>query len=76
MNHKIRSCLFVLLFVGAMAVVVLFSGFNEEMTGSIVVNSIACYENQDCDDRMEQTEDICRNPGTEYSLCVNKPLRS
>lgn len=33
---------------------------------------IACYQDKDCDDRIEQTDDICRNPGTTYSLCVNR----
>ncbi|HLC71388.1 MAG TPA: hypothetical protein VJI32_05240 [Candidatus Nanoarchaeia archaeon] len=33
---------------------------------------IACYSDQDCDDTIAQTKDICRNPGTEYSVCVNK----
>ena len=34
--------------------------------------SIACYEDKDCDDKTEATEDLCRNPGTTFSLCVNK----
>ncbi len=33
---------------------------------------IACYDDQDCDDRMAATEDTCKNPGTEFSLCVNQ----
>lgn len=33
---------------------------------------IACYEQADCDDRLAATADLCRNPGTEFSLCVNK----
>ncbi len=36
---------------------------------------IACYSAQDCDDTIAQTSDICRNPGTEYSVCINKPKR-
>ena len=36
---------------------------------------VACYSDDDCDDTLPQTEDICRNPGTEYSVCVNRPLR-
>ena len=37
--------------------------------------SVACHSNNDCDDAIPATEDICRNPGTEFSLCVNKPTR-
>lgn len=33
---------------------------------------IACEEDGDCDDKIEATEDFCRNPGTEFSLCVNQ----
>lgn len=33
---------------------------------------IACYADEDCDDNIVQTDDFCRNPGTENSLCVNK----
>lgn len=33
---------------------------------------VACYDDEDCDDTIAQTEDICRNPGTENSLCVNR----
>lgn len=36
---------------------------------------IACYSDQDCDDTIVQTNDICRNPGTEYSVCVQKPKK-
>lgn len=36
---------------------------------------VACYSDQDCDDTISQTEDICRNPGTENSVCVNKPKK-
>lgn len=34
--------------------------------------SVACYTDKDCDDKTEATDDICRNPGTTYSLCVNR----
>ncbi len=35
---------------------------------------IACYDDSDCDDRISATADVCKNPGTEFSLCVNKLL--
>ena len=43
------------------------------LTGA-VVNVVACFEDADCNDNIAATEDICRNPGTEYSLCVNKKI--
>ena len=43
------------------------------LTGA-VVNHVACFEDADCNDNIAATEDICRNPGTEYSLCVNKKI--
>ena len=35
--------------------------------------TIACRENEDCDDKVTETADICRNPGTLNSLCVYLP---
>lgn len=71
MHHKIKSVLMILLLVGIMVILSLFIG-SGGITGSTVVNTIACYQHSDCDDRLEKTEDLCRNPGTKYSLCVNK----
>jgi len=73
MNYKLKSILFILLFVAVMVSIGLFANFDNGITGSATGGSIACYENSDCDDKIERTEDICRNPGTEFSLCVNKP---
>ena len=75
MDHKTKSFLLVLLLLTIMAMIGVFANFSEGITGNMVVDSIACYDDSDCDDRVEETEDICRNPGTEYSLCVNKPVR-
>jgi len=36
---------------------------------------VACYSDEDCDDNIPQTDDICRNPGTVNSLCVNKIVK-
>lgn len=33
---------------------------------------VACYEHSDCDDRISATADVCKNPGTEFSICVNR----
>lgn len=60
--------------------------FPASLTGASVANGsvtalctgrscvISCYNDLDCDDRMDATSDICRNPGTRYSLCVNKAI--
>ncbi len=46
-------------------------GTEGTITGATVTE--VCESNDDCDDGIVGTEDICRNPGTEYSLCVNLP---
>ena len=33
---------------------------------------IVCSVDEDCDDKILQTIDRCKNPGTEYSVCINK----
>ncbi len=54
------------------AVISLLSNGGDMFTGSVIVGKIACFDNADCDDGITATEDLCRNPGSEYSLCVNK----
>ncbi len=49
-----------------------FLSEGDSLTGTIVVGEIACYDDKDCDDGIAATEDICRNPGSEFSLCVNR----
>ena len=71
MEHKKRIILLsftLLLIISIMGILV---GTDGSITSSAVVGNIACFEDVDCNDRIERTEDICRNPGTEYSLCVN-----
>lgn len=58
-----------------MVAIGLFLGFNQSIVGSTVAKSVACMSNKDCDDRITATQDICRNPGTINSLCVNKPFK-
>ena len=36
---------------------------------------IVCHSNEECDDGISQTDDICRNPSTVKSLCVNRIIR-
>lgn len=74
MEHKIKSMMLIIVLIIIIAVVgVLVSNENGITSGS-VVKTISCYQDSDCDDRMSETKDICKNSGTEYSLCVNRPI--
>ena len=44
------------------------------ITGSTVINNIACSENSDCNDFSDLTEDVCMNHGTIDSVCFNRLL--
>tara|TARA_Y100000034_G_scaffold14502_1_gene15163 strand:- start:515 stop:685 length:171 start_codon:yes stop_codon:yes gene_type:complete len=44
----------------------------EGLTGATTTKTIACYDHNDCDDKSQYTEDTCKNPGTEHSICINK----
>lgn len=71
MNHKIKSILVIVILLGIVAAIGLLLG-NEGLTGGTTAKIISCYEDSDCNDKTESTEDVCKNPGTEYSLCTNK----
>ena len=71
MNYKTKSILLVT-FLISLVVVVGFLVGQEGLTGATTTKTIACYDNEDCDDKISQTEDVCRNPGTEFSICINK----
>ena len=44
------------------------------LTGGTIIKNVNCYDGADCNDNLENTLDFCQNPGTEKSLCVNKPI--
>ena len=72
MRYKIKLMgivLFVLFLVTVFSLIV-----NNGITGA-VTKQISCNNNIDCNDRSISTTDLCRNPGTEYSLCVNLPIK-
>ncbi len=71
MHYKTKSIFLVLVLAVIMVGIGLFTNY-EGITGATVTKEIVCHEDIDCDDGIEETEDICRNPGTEFSLCVNK----
>ena len=71
MEHKTRIILLSFTLLVVISIMGILVGTDGSITGSTVVGNIACFENSDCNDRIEATEDICRNPDTEYSLCVN-----
>ncbi|MBI2112648.1 hypothetical protein HYT52_03890 [Candidatus Woesearchaeota archaeon] len=72
MDHRLKSLLVVLTLVLAAGFIGLVAG-NGGITGGAITNTIACYEHKDCNDNIQATEDICKNPGTLNSLCINKP---
>ncbi|MFH1682487.1 MAG: hypothetical protein ABIA37_01700 [Candidatus Woesearchaeota archaeon] len=73
MDYKIKSIVLVAVLLVMMITIGFLVNINQGVTGAVVTKSIACYDNSDCDDKIVETEDLCRNPGTEYSLCVNRP---
>ena len=72
MDYRIKSVLLILLFVAILVGVGLFLGFNQSIVGGSVAKTVVCKTNKDCNDWITATEDICRNPGTINSLCINK----
>jgi len=73
MNYTIKYLLLTLVLILLVVVVGILIG-PEGLTGASTSQITVCYNDEDCNDRIPNTEDICKNPGTEYSLCVNKPL--
>ncbi len=71
--YKFKSLIVVLILVSIMAVIGIMVS-KGSITGASVANTISCYNNQDCDDHIQKTEDICKNPGTINSICVNKEI--
>ena len=71
MNHNLKSIILVVILISLIAAIGFLAG-NQGITAAVVGGGIACYDDQDCSDDIAATEDICRNPGTEYSLCINR----
>ena len=71
MNHKLKSLLIVFLLLAVLTAIGFFMGGG--ITGASTAYSVACFDNSDCNDQISTTEDICKNQGTEYALCINKP---
>lgn len=74
--HRIKSAIMIVLLIGIIAVIGFMLGGNSGVTSAIVADTIACYEDKDCDDRITQTEDICMNPGTKDALCVSRTMKN
>ncbi|MFH1276718.1 MAG: hypothetical protein ABIH82_06420 [Candidatus Woesearchaeota archaeon] len=72
-DHKVKSVIVILVLVIAVGVVGLIAG--NGMTGGAIINTVACYDHADCNDNIAVTEDVCKNPGTIHSLCVNRPIK-
>jgi len=73
MNYKLKSLIVLVVLLGVVASLGMFMN-GGSITGSSITPDIACYNNQDCDDRTAGTEDVCKNPGTEFSLCINRRI--
>lgn len=71
MNYKLRSLIALVAILAVIASLGIFMNDNM-ITGGSAAKTIACHEDKDCDDRLSSTEDICKNPGTEFSLCLNR----
>ncbi|MBI4980935.1 hypothetical protein HZC30_05265 [Candidatus Woesearchaeota archaeon] len=73
--HRIKSAIMIVLLIGIIAVIGFMMGENSGITSAIVAETVACYEDSDCDDRIAQTEDVCMNPGTNDALCVSRVMK-
>ncbi len=73
--HKIKSAIMIVLLIGVIGVIGFMMSDNSEITSAIVADTIACYEDKDCDDRISQTEDVCMNHGTNDALCVSRVMK-
>ena len=73
MNYKTKSLLLIsFLIVAMVAVGILMNMSATGVTGAVVSKQVVCYHDNDCNDGIERTQDICRNKGTTNSICVNK----
>ncbi len=72
MHHTLRSIIVILVLLGIVIALGIVVG-TEGITGATVADTISCYNHEDCDDKIAATEDICKNPGTIGSLCINRP---
>ena len=70
--YKLKSLIIVFLLVGIVGMMGLILS-HEGFTGAMITHKVSCYNDADCNDRIAETADVCKNPGTEFSLCVNKP---
>ena len=71
---KIRISL-IIVAVLAVALMVGVTVTTDGLTGGTIIKNVNCYDSVDCNDNQENTLDFCQNPGTENSLCVNKPIK-
>lgn len=74
MEHKIKSIMLIVALIAIIATVGILISNENGITGGSVAKTYSCYQDSDCDDRIPETKDICKNQGTEYSLCVNRPI--
>jgi len=75
MDYKLRSIIAVFVILAVIASLGFLMNENT-ITGGSVTHTIACHKDKDCNDRLAGTEDICKNPGSEFSLCVNRRINN
>jgi len=70
--HKIKSTIYILILLGILVAIGFIVRHEAGISGATTSSIIACYEDKDCNDRLDATKDICYNPGTINALCVNR----
>jgi hypothetical protein len=73
--HKAKSAAFIFVLVGICVAIGFIVRDEMSISGATVANTIACYNNSDCNDHIEATEDLCLSAGTPSALCVNRPIK-
>lgn len=71
--HKIKSFIYILLLVGVLVAIGVIIRHEAGLSGATTAQTVACYEDADCNDRLDATRDVCYNPGTINALCMNRP---
>lgn len=72
MDYKTKSIITVAILLTVITIAGLLISQGDNLTGAFI-SSVACYDDADCNDKIDATIDICKNPGTSRALCINRP---
>ena len=75
MKHTLKSVLAAVALLVVIAAIGVLVSQESGVTGAATSKTIACHEDQDCNDNIAETEDVCKNPSSTYCLCVNRPWK-